>query len=468
MDAFILSRIQFGFTVAFHIIFPAFTIGLASYLAVLEGLWRYTKRDVFKNLYLFWVKVFAIAFGMGVVSGVVMSYQFGTNWSEFIAKAGSVIGPLLAYEVLTAFFLEASFLGIMLFGWKRVGKGLHFAATCAVAFGTALSAFWILSANSWMQTPAGFETLPDGRLIATNFWEVVFNPSFPSRFAHMVLAAYLTTGLVVAGASAWQMLRGRRSGESRMALRMAILLIAVLAPLQIVAGHESGVVAEEHQPAKVAAMEGWWETKPRQGTSLFAIPDEEGERNRFEVEIPGTSGLLFPPEAKLQGLDQFAPEDRPPVAIVYWSFRIMVGLGVLMVAFGWLGAWLWASRRLDGASWFHKAALAMSPAGFIAVLAGWVTTEVGRQPYVIYGVQRTADALSPVGAGSVAASLAVFLVVYAIVFSAGALYILRLIHRGPDVDRLPPEPQNRGPNTTFAAAPLGGDAQAAPTATPAE
>lgn len=461
MDAFILSRIQFGFTIAFHIIFPAFTIGLASYLAVLEGLWLFTRREAFKNLYLFWVKVFAIAFGMGVVSGVVMSYQFGTNWSVFIAKTGNVIGPLLAFEVLTAFFLEASFLGVMLFGWKRAGLKLHFAATCLVAFGTATSAFWILSANSWMQTPAGFATLADGRLVAADYLQVIFNPSFPSRFAHMLLAAYITTGLVVMGASAWQYLRGRASEESRIALRMAVLLVGCLMPLQILAGHESGVVAEEHQPAKVAAMEGWWEDAPTRGTILFAWPDEQSERNRFAVEIPQTSRFLFPPEAELQGLKEFPARDRPPVGIVFWGFRIMVGLGLAMLATGALGLWLWARRRLDRAAWFHWLAVLMGPSGFVAVLAGWVTTEVGRQPYIAYGVLRTADALAPVSAGQVAISLAFFFIVYAIVFSVGVLYILRLLRAGPHHGHDAPSAPDRGANTPLAGAPLGGAAPAA-------
>ncbi len=433
MDAFVLSRIQFGFTIAFHIIFPAFTIGLASYLAVLEGLWLLTKRDVFKNLYLFWVKVFALAFGMGVVSGVVMSYQFGTNWSGFIAAGGNVIGPLLAYEVLTAFFLEASFLGIMLYGWKRVGPRLHFFATCSVAFGTALSAFWILSANSWMQTPAGFSVGQDGRLIADNYLAVIFNPSFPSRLVHMLLAAYLTTGLAVAGASAWRLLRGSGGPESRMALRMAVLLVAVLAPLQILAGHQSGLITQRYQPAKLAAMEGWWAADaPNRGTSLIALPDAKAEQNRFEVEVPNTSGWLFEKGAVLRGLQAFPAQDRPPVAIVYWSFRIMVGMGMVMLAIGLYGAFVWARGRLDSSRWFLRAAVAASPAGFVAVLAGWVTTEVGRQPWLVQGVLRTADALSPVAAGQVAVSLLVFLVAYTIVFSAGALYILRLVDQGAE------------------------------------
>ncbi len=450
MDALILSRMQFGFTVAFHIIFPAFTIGLASYLAVLEGLWLLTKRDVFKNLYLFWLKVFALAFGMGVVSGVVMSYQFGTNWSGFIAAGGNVLGPLLAYEVLTAFFLEASFLGIMLYGWKRVGKRLHFFATCSVAFGTALSAFWILSANSWMQTPAGFSLGQDGRLVADNYLAVIFNPSFPSRMAHMLLAAYVTTGMAVAGASAWRLLRGQGGPESRMALRMAVLLLAVLMPLQILAGHQSGIVTQRYQPAKLAAMEGWWEAEaPNRGTSLIGLPDAQAEKNLFELDVPNTSGWLFEKGAKLQGLKAFAAKDRPPVAVVYWAFRIMVGMGMVMLAIGLYGAWLWARGRLDANRWFLRAAVLASPAGFVAVLAGWVTTEVGRQPWIVQGVLRTADALSPVSAGQVAISLLVFLIVYSIVFCAGALYILRLVGQGaeetPAQQPAPISPFSAGP-----------------------
>src|SRR5512145_1316086 len=286
-DALLLSRLQFAFTIGFHIIFPAFTIGLASFLAVFEGILLFTKKPLYKNLYLFWVKIFALSFGMGVVSGVVMSYQFGTNWSVFSAQVGSVIGPLLGYEVLTAFFLEASFLGIMLFGWKRVGPGLHFASTCIVAIGTLISAFWIIAANSWMQTPQGFAFAEDGTMIATSFVEVIFNPSMPSRFAHMVLAAYLTTAMVVAGASAFALIKGRALAESRTALRMAVLMMALVTPVQIMAGHESGIVAGEHQPAKVAALEGWWTTRTQQPTVLIGWPDEDAETNHFELAIPG-------------------------------------------------------------------------------------------------------------------------------------------------------------------------------------
>lgn len=452
-DALLLSRLQFAFTIGFHIIFPAFTIGLASFLAVLEGLWLYTKRPLFKNLYLFWVKIFALSFGMGVVSGVVMSYQFGTNWSVFSAQAGSVIGPLLAYEVLTAFFLEASFLGIMLFGWKRVGPGLHFFSTCMVAVGTLISAFWILAANSWMQTPQGFAFAEDGTMVATSFVEVIFNPSLPSRFAHMVLAAYLTTAMVVAGASAFALLRARALAESRTAIRMAILMMAIVAPLQVLVGHESGVVAHEHQPAKIAAMEGWWTTQARQPTILFGWPDEEAERNHLELGIPGAGSWIVAGDAhaELQGLDAFAVDERPPVWITFWAFRIMVAMGLIMVALGVWGALVWLFRRLNEARRYWRALVVAAPSGFVAVLAGWIAAEVGRQPYVVYGVMRTADAVSPVTAASVATSLLFFIVVYAIVFSAGALYILRLMAKGPETEE--PEPTSiQPPGTPLGAA----------------
>jgi len=454
-DALLLSRLQFAFTIAFHIIFPSFTIGLASYLAVLEGLWLKTKNPAYKSLYFFWLKIFALAFGMGVVSGVVMSYQFGTNWSVFSDRTGSVLGPLLAYEVLTAFFLEASFLGIMLFGWNKVGPRLHFIATLAVAFGTLVSTFWILAANSWMQTPAGYAIDDNGLFYATDWLKVIFSPSFPSRLAHMVTAAYLTTALAVLGAAGFLTLRGDNSEPVRIMRRMAILLIAILAPAQVLIGHESGVVAHEHQPAKVAAMEGWWETKEGQPTVLFAIPDQAGGKNHFEIAIPGAGSWVVAGDAsaELEGLDAFAPEDRPNVFIVFWAFRIMVGLGVLMIALGWAGALLWRLKKLDASKLFHRACVPMGVSGFVAVLAGWVSAEVGRQPYVVYGLMRTADAISPVGAGEVGASLLVYMIVYAIVFSAGAVYILRVVAHGPEREGAPLElPSLHAPGNALAAA----------------
>lgn len=452
-DALLLSRLQFAFTIGFHIIFPAFTIGLASFLAVCEGLWLFTKKPLFKNLYLFWVKIFALSFGMGVVSGVVMSYQFGTNWSLFSSITGSVIGPLLAYEVLTAFFLEASFLGIMLFGWKRVGPGLHFFSTCAVAIGTLISAFWILAANSWMQTPQGWTWADDGTMIATSFVDVIFNPSLPSRFAHMVLAAYLTTAMVVAGASAFALIKKKALPESRMALRMAVLMMAIVTPIQILVGHESGIVAGHYQPAKVAALEGWWTTRTQQPTVLVGWPDEVAETNHFELAIPGLGSTVnnAGPDDVLPGLDQFAEQDRPPVWITFWAFRIMVAMGLAMLTLGLWGAAAWALKRLDTAAWYHRALVLAAPSGFVAVLTGWITAEVGRQPYVVYGVLRTADAVSPVSTASVATSLIFFMVVYAIVFSAGVLYILRLIAKGPESDEPPPQ-SKQPPGTPLGAA----------------
>lgn len=455
-DALLLSRIQFGFTIAFHILFPAFTIGLASYLAVLEGLWLATKRELFKTLYLFWVKVFAISFGMGVVSGVVMSYQLGTNWSDFTRLTANVLGPLFALEVLTAFFLEASFLGIMLFGWKKVGPRLHFIATLLVAIGTATSAFWILSANSWMQTPAGHAVGPDGRLIAVDWLKVIFNPSFPSRFVHMVTAAYLTTALVVAGASAFQLLKNRDQPESRMALKMAVGLFALLAPAQLVFGHWSGEVVGDHQPLKRAALEGYWTTRADQPLHLFGIPDRSAGKTHLEVSVPGAGNLVQgkPKDEVIPGLDQFPRQDWPVVFLVFWSFRLMVGLGLLMIALGAWGAWLWARGRLESQRWFLRACVAMSPAGFAAVLLGWITAEVGRQPYVAYGLLRTREAVSPVGAGSVGTSLLAFMIVYAVVFTAGAIFIFRLLHEGPVAGAASPPPdEQRPPGTPLAAAP---------------
>jgi len=445
-DALILSRLQFAFTIAFHIIFPSFTIGLASFLAVLEGLWLFTRKDAFKTLYLFWVKIFAISFGMGVVSGVVLSYQLGTNWSAFSAMASPVIGPLLAFEVLTAFFLEASFLGVMLFGWRKVGPGLHFASTTLVAVGTLISAFWIISANSWMQHPTGFTTLPDGSLRAVSWMQVIFSPTFPERFAHMVLAAYLTTALVVGAASAWRLLK-RDEPESRIALRMAIGMFAVVAPLQLVVGDLSGKEVLRVQPAKLAAIEAFWETRTEQPFHILAWPDRALEGNRFELSVPKVGSLITAGAtgAEVKGLKDFAPQDRPPVFIVFWAFRVMVGLGVLMILLGGWGAWLmWRTRGPEHSRPFLWAAVAMGPAGFVAVIAGWIVAEVGRQPFTIYGVLRTADAVSPIGAGEVSVSLLAFLVVYGVVFSVGGLYILRLMAEGPS----PAEPESTDPPLT--------------------
>ncbi|HEX5775859.1 MAG TPA: cytochrome ubiquinol oxidase subunit I [Caulobacteraceae bacterium] len=456
-DALLLSRLQFAFTIAFHIIFPSFTIGLASFLAVLEGLWLATKNEVFRTLYSFWLKIFAISLGMGVVSGVVMSYELGTNWSVFSQTVAPVIGPLFAFEVLTAFFLEASFLGVMLFGWKKVGPGLHFVATVLVAIGTVVSAFWIISANSWMQHPTGHAVLADGSLIAVEWMKVIFSPTFLPRFAHMVTAAYLTTSLVVGAASAWALLKGRGPAESKVALRMAVLMFAVVAPLQLVIGDISGKQVLTVQPAKLAAIEAFWETRTEQPFHIAAWPDRGQERNLWEISIPKIGSWITAGATadEVKGLKAFAPEDRPPVAVVFWAFRIMVGLGFAMIGLGLWGAWLaWRQRGPENSRLFLRACVAMGPSGFIAVIAGWVVAEVGRQPYVVYGILRTADAVSPVTAEQVATSLTAFLVVYAIVFSVGVLYILRLIAEGPVAGSHEEEPPDtRAPGTPLAKTP---------------
>jgi len=458
-DALLLSRLQFAFTIAFHIIFPSFTIGLASFLAVLEGLWLATGREVFKTLYMFWIKIFALSFGMGVVTGVVMSYQIGTNWSVFSEVAAPVIGPLLAFEVLTAFFLEASFLGVMLFGWRKVGPRLHFAATVIVALGTLVSAFWIISANSWMQHPTGFERLADGTLYATSWMEVIFSPTFPERFAHMVLGAYLTTALVVGAASAWRLLKAPHEAESKIALRMAIGMFALVAPLQLVVGDLSGKDVLKVQPAKLAAIEAFWDTKPGQAFHIAAWPDDAAAGNRWELSIPKLGSLITAgsADAEVKGLRDFAPADRPPVFLVFWAFRVMVALGLAMIGLGLWGAWLiWRGGGPERSPLYLKACVAMGPAGFVAVICGWIVAEVGRQPYVIYGVLRTADAVSPVEAGPVSASLLAFMIVYAIIFSVGVLYILRIIAEGPHptptTDTEPPV-KPRPPGYALGAAP---------------
>lgn len=440
IDPLILSRIQFAFVVSFHVLFPSFTIGLASWLAVLEGLYLKTRRETYARLYRLWVRIFAVSFGMGVVSGIVMSYQFGTNWSGLTTAGGSILGPVLSYEVVTAFFLEATFLGVMLFGWGRVPPKLHFAATCMVAIGTVVSTFWIISANSWMQTPAGYAVTETGALIPDDWLAIIFNPSFIERLAHKILAAYLTTGFFIGAIGAFYLLRKRALEEGRVMLKMAIGLVIVVAPLQIVVGDLVGLMVHEHQPAKLAAMEGHWETVEGAPLILFALPDTQAEANRFEIGIPNLGSLILTHDwnGEIQGLKAFPPDERPPVWPVFWSFRIMVALGFWMLAMGIVGAVLWTRRRLTTASWFHKLMVVSAPSGFIAVLTGWFTAEIGRQPWVVQGILRTEDALSPVTGAGVAISLALFVVVYAVVFGAGAFYIGKLLRHGPEIEDLPP------------------------------
>lgn len=435
-DAIELARIQFAFTVSFHIIFPAFSIGLASYLAVLNGLHFWTGREIYLKLFNYWKTIFAVAFGMGVVSGIVMSYQFGTNWSVFSDKAGPVIGPLMGYEVLSAFFLEAGFLGVMLFGREKVGAKAHFVATLMVAIGTLGSAFWILSVNSWMQTPQGHAINDVGQFVPVDWWLIVFNPSFPYRLVHMVLAAYLTTALVVGAVGGWHLLRDRANAGARTMFSMAMGMLIVVAPLQILAGDFHGLNTLEHQPAKVAAMEGHFDSHPEGGAPLilFGLPDAENETVRYALQIPYLSSLILTHDltSPLPGLKDFPRDERPPVAIVFWSFRVMVALGFAMLGLG-----LWATvLRLRGTMydrpWLHRAAIAMGPAGFVAVLAGWITTEVGRQPWTVYGLLSTNDSVAPVEAAAVGASLVAFIVVYFLLFGAGTFYILRLMGKRPD------------------------------------
>jgi cytochrome bd ubiquinol oxidase subunit I len=434
LDPLILGRAQFAFTVAYHITFPAFTIGLASWLAVVEWRWMKTGDPLYEQIYRMWVKIFAVAFGMGVVTGVVLSYQFGTNWSVFADTVGSVLGPLLGFEVLTAFFLEASFLGIMLFGWNRVSRRMHFAATLIVAVGTLISAFWILSANSWMQTPAGFRHGADGLLYPTDWMAVIFNPSFPYRFIHMVTGAYLTTAFVVGGIGGYYLWRGLHVKHARIMLGMAMIMAIFVAPMQLFFGDLHGLNTFERQPVKVAAMEGIWNTERGAGLRLFALPDQIKERNRFEIVIPKLSSLILTHsiDGEVRGLTSWARRDRPPVAVVFWAFRLMVGLGMLMIATGLVALVLYIRKRLFTTRWFHLWCTAMTPAGFVAVVAGWFVTEVGRQPFVVFNVLRTADTLSPVGGEPLALSLTAFVLTYGFLFTAAAYYILRIIGQGPD------------------------------------
>jgi cytochrome d ubiquinol oxidase subunit I len=432
LDPVLLARLQFAFSISFHILFPAFTIGLAAWIVVLEARWL-AGSEIHGELSRFWTRIFAVSFGMGVVSGIVMSFQFGTNWSELSDRAGNVLGPLLSYEVLTAFFLEASFLGVLLFGRDRVPRWLHFFSACAVAAGTLISAFWILSANSWMQTPAGYE-LQDGVFYVTSWREVVFNPSFPYRFAHMVTATFLTTAFVIAGVSAWHLLQARAVPHARIGLSMALGLITVLAPAQLILGDLHGLNTLEHQPAKIAAMEGHWQTRAGAPFVLFALPDQAAATNRYELAIPKLGSLILTHEldGTVRGLKDWPPADRPYVPIVFWSFRLMVGLGLLMIAVGAASLLLRRGGRIYEAPWFLRLCLAMSPSGFVALLAGWVTTEVGRQPWVVYGLLRTVDAVTPaVTASAALTSLAAFVIVYGIIFPAGLLYLLRLVRAGP-------------------------------------
>jgi len=420
MDAILLARLQFAANITFHILFPAITIALGWVLLFFR--WRHLRaatadaRQAWLNAYRFWTKVFALSFALGVVSGVTMSFQFGTNWPGFMERVGDVAGPLLAYEVLTAFFLEAGFLGVMLFGHGRVSERVHLLATFLVAIGTTISAFWILALNSWLQTPAGHEVV-GGRFVVASWWQVLFNPSFPYRFAHMVLASALTCAFLLAGLSAWQLLKGSAAASAPRVLRVGLTLAAVLIPLQIVVGDQHGLNTLEHQPQKVAAMEGLWRTTRGAPLLLFAIPDGAVRENHFEVAVPKLASLILrhDPEGEVKGLDDFR-DRHPPVFAVFWAFRVMVGVGVLMLATSWFAWWRyrrcgWAAEQLPRALLWWLAAMTFS--GWVAVVAGWYVTEIGRQPYIVYGLVRTAEVASTVAAPSIGLTLALYVVVYA-------------------------------------------------------
>lgn len=432
LDPLLLSRIQFAFVVCFHAIFPVFTIGLASYIAVLHGLFYKTDNQAWDRLAHFWTKVFAVVFGMGVVTGIVMSFQFGTNWSNFSYATSNFLGPMLSYEVVTAFFLEAAFLGVLLFGRGKVPEGVHLFAAIMVALGTFISSFWILSANSWMQTPAGYEMI-DGHFHITSWMAAIFNPSFWYRFAHMVMASFLTGGFVVAGVSAWFLLRDRDVEANKKALSMCLWLLLFLAPAQAVIGDFHGLNTLEHQPTKVAAMEGNWETQSNVPLLLFALPDQEAQTNHFEIGIPSLASIILTHSAsgEVPGVSEVAPDEQPPVALVFWSFRVMVAIGMLMIGVAIAGLLLRRKGRVFQSPLYLKTLVGMIVSPFIAVLAGWVVTEAGRAPWLVYGVMTHAQGLTPSLTGGMALfTLMGYVAVYTVVFWVGIYYLTRVVRNG--------------------------------------
>ncbi|MBV8407689.1 MAG: cytochrome ubiquinol oxidase subunit I [Alphaproteobacteria bacterium] len=444
--AVLLSRLQFAWVIGWHILMPAFTVGMASYIAILEGLHVVTGRDVYLRISMFWIRIFSVAFGVGVVTGVVMPFQIGTNWSRYADAAGNVVGPLFAYEGLTAFFLEAAFLGVLLFGRKLVPPWAHFVAALMVASGTLFSSFWILAANSWMQTPAGYEVI-DGRFFPKDWIDVIFNPSFPFRLAHTVTGFYVNTGFVVLGIAGWLISNKRSVEEARVMLSMTLWLLTFLVPLQIFLGDQHGLNTAEHQPAKLAAIEARWNTERSFPLALFAIPDPANETNRYAIEVPYLGSLILTHslDGEIKGLKAFEPDDRPPVAIPFFAFRIMVGIGFLMLALVATSLWLRYRRRLFDSPWFLRGSMAMSPLGFVAVLAGWVTTEVGRQPWTVYGLLRTVDSVAPsLKGGDVLGSLLAYMAVYLIIYPSAVLIAARLVRNGPATVPVPVAPIESG------------------------
>jgi cytochrome d ubiquinol oxidase subunit I len=434
LDPVFLSRLQFAWVIAWHIILPAFTVGLASYIAVLEALYLITRRDVWLRTSRFWTRIFAVSFGMGVVSGIVMPFQLGTNWSRWSDQTANILSPLLGYEGLTAFFLESSFLGVLLFGRKLVPPWAHALAGAMVALGTLISTFWILVTNSWMQTPAGFTRDADGRFFPANWLEIIFNPSFPYRFVHTVTAFYITTAFVVLAVGCGYLARRRHDEEARLLVRMALNLLTLLVPLQILFGDMQGLNTREYQPAKLAAIEGRWETAAPAPLTLFAIPDQKAEKNLAEIEIPELGSLILTHtlDGAVKGLKEFAPDQRPPVAPVFFAFRIMVAIGMLMLLVIVLGQWLRLTGALYRSQWFLRACQWGAPLGFIAVIAGWTTTEVGRQPWTVFGLLRTADSVSPsLTGGDVALSMTLYMAVYLLMYPTGLAFIASLVRKGP-------------------------------------
>ncbi len=432
--ALFLSRVQFAATISFHIIFPAFTVGLAAWLCLLDGLWLATARTVYRRLFDFWRAIFAVAFGLGVVSGVVMAFEFGTNWSELSRQAGAIQGPLLVYETFTAFALEASFFGVMMFGRTRVPRWFYFFSCLMVALGTTMSSFWIMVNNSWMQAPVGFVRGADGIFIPTDWSAIIFSPVLWVRFPHMLLAAYLTSAFCVAATGAWHLLRGGFPEEARTMLRMGLGLAAILVPAQLVFGHLVGDYVHDRQPAKFAAIEARWHDEQPASEVLIAWPDEKAERNRYALSIPYAGSVIgsMSLTSREVGLTDWQPEDRPPVLIPFFAFRVMVGCGLLMLAIAWYGSWQAWRGTIDRKRWLLRATFLSFPLGFIATLTGWFVAEVGRQPWTVYGQLRTADAATPfLTAPMVAATLVLFALVYAAIFAFGTVYIYRLLRRGP-------------------------------------
>lgn len=448
MDHLILSRIQFAANISFHILFPTITIALCWLLLFFRLRFAATRgtreADAWEEAYYFWTKVFALTFALGVVSGITMSFQFGTNWPGFMEKAGNIAGPLLGYEVLTAFFLEATFLGIMLFGRGRVSEKVHLIATFLVAFGTTMSAFWILSLNSWMQTPAGYEII-DGRFHAKDWLAILFNPSFPYRLGHKLLASALTASFLMAGVSAWQVLKGTATPGTHKALRTAVTFAAIAIPLQILMGDMHGLNTLKHQPAKIAAIEGLWHTEKAAPLTLFGIPSEKEGRTLYAVQIPKGASLILAhdAQAELKGLDEFKGA-HPPVAPVFWGFRVMVGMGMLMLAVSWFGAWkLWRGKGTAALPRKYLYILAgMTFSGWVATLAGWYVTEIGRQPWIVYGLVKTADVVAPHPAPMVFATLAAYLLLYAVLLAA-YVGVIKYMAEHP----AQPAPESPGPMT---------------------